>query len=298
MSNRLINSFVLKMEHMVLKKERFRIESLASKTTISVLRLFIEKPYAQFSISDISRIIGISKSNVLRGLRALLSSGMIRIARGGIRKLFKIDSGKRIVKAAANLFMEERIENLKPKTKNAVEYLFSEIGMKVDAFILFGSCAYGLETSKSDIDILVISKNEVKISSAQFLPYRFEIHSKTWEEVTQLKDFVALDAILSGIVFKGSDRLFEIRAGIESFPKAYALFRLKKIKEYEEKTGSADSMARKYYKELIRISLGELESLLFEGKIIPKKSIQIKRTIEEIEDKLGNEGDRIWLKKT
>jgi len=283
---------------MVLKKERFRIESLASKTTISVLRLFIEKPYAQFSISDISKISGISKSNVLRALHALSNSGMIRVARGGARKLFKIDSGKRIVKAAANLYMQERIENLKPKTKNAVEYLFSEISIKVDAFILFGSCAYGLETSKSDIDILVISKNEVKISSAQFLPYRFEIHSKTWEEVAQLKDFVALDAVLNGITFKGSDKLFEIKAGIESFPKSYALFRLKKIKEYKEKAESADGMTRKYYKDLIKISLGELESLLFEGKIVPKKLIQLKRTIEEIEEKLGNEGDRIWLKKT
>jgi predicted nucleotidyltransferase len=282
---------------MVLKKEQFRIENLAAKTTFSVLRLFTERPYAWFSLSDVSKVSNISKSNVLRALRALTTAGVIRIMRGGKRKLFKLDSGNRIAKAFVNLLMQERIINLKSKTKNAVEYLFSEIGDDVEGFVLFGSCAYGLETEKSDIDILVLSKKRINISSAKFLPYRFEIHSKTWSEVERLEDFVVLDAILNGIFYKGGRRLFDIKSRIESFPKSYALFRLKKAKEFEEKMQKAKGEAKKYYKELLRISLGELESLLYEGKIVPKKRAKPKRTVEEIEEGLAKEGERIWLKK-
>ena len=282
---------------MVLKKEQFRIDCLASKTTFSVLRLFVDKPYFSFSLSDISRNTNISKSNVSRALRVLSNAGIIRIERGGKRKLFKIDPGKGMTKAFANMFMQEQIANLKPKTKNALEYLFSQIRDKVEGFILFGSAAYGLETAKSDIDILVISEKKVKISSAEFLPYKFEIHSKTWREVEQLNDFVALDSLLNGIFFKGNELLFSIKAGVENFPKAYLLFRLKKAKEYEERVEKTSGEAKKYYKELLRISLGEMESLLYEGKIIPKKEARLKRSIEEIGEKLANEGEKIWLKK-
>lgn len=283
---------------MVLKKEQFIIESLASKTIFSVLRLFIERPYSSFSLSGISRITGVSKSNVLRALQVLATAGIIRITRGGKIKLFKADSGKGITKALANLLMQERLVNLKSKTKNAVEYLFSEIGDDVEGFVLFGSCVYGLETEKSDIDILVLSKKRIKISSAKFLPYRFEIHSKTWSEMEQSRDFVALDALLNGIFFKGGNRLFGIKAKVESFPKSYALFRLKKAKEFEERLQKAKGESKKYYKELLSISLGEIESLLFEGRIVPKKRAKPIRTIEEIEERLAKEGEMIWLKKT
>jgi predicted nucleotidyltransferase len=293
-----INIFVLKVEHMILKKEQFCIESLASKTTFKVLRLFIERPYLSFSLSDISRNTHISKSNVSRALNVLGKSGIIRIARGGKRKLFKIDSGKGITKAFSNLLMQERKSNLKSKTKNAVDFLFSEIGDKVEGFILFGSCAYGLETEKSDIDILVLNTKNINISSAEFLPFKFEIHSKTWKEAEQLDDFLVLDAILNGIFFKGSKKLFMIKAGIESFPKEYLLFRMKKIKEFEERIRRTSGEAKKYYKGLLNVSLGELESLLYEGRIVPKKRAKPKRNIKEIEERLANEGERIWLKKT
>jgi len=283
---------------MVLKKERLRIECLANKTTFIVLKLFIEKPYSAFSLSEISRETGISKSNVLRALRTLGPVGIIREVKGGSRKLIKTDPGSGIGLAFADLFMQERIANMKPKTKNAVGYLFSKIKDGIDGFILFGSCTYGLETGESDIDILVIGRERATISSAEFLPYRFEIHSKTWNEIEQLDDFVVLEAVLNGIYFKGCKRLFSIKAGIESFPKDYILFRLKKAKEYEERIQKTSGEAKKYYKELLRVALGEMEALLFEGRIVPKKNANPKRDIEEIEEKLSKEGEKVWLTKT
>jgi len=283
---------------MILKKEQLRIETFASKTVISVLRLFIEKPYSMFSLSDISRTTGISKSNVLRAIHALMAVGVLRQARGGKRKLFRIDAGKGIVLSFADLFMQERIANLNPSTKNAVEYLFSKIGDKADAFVLFGSCAYGLETPKSDIDIMVVGSTRPKISAAEFLPYRFEIHAKTWDEVEKMTDFVILEAVLNGIIFKGTGKLFKIKAGIQSFPKAYVLFRLKKALEYEERMKKTKGKARQYYKELLRITLGELESLLYRGKLLPKKMLNIKKSLKDIEKKASEAGEMIWLSGT
>ncbi|NYZ77215.1 nucleotidyltransferase domain-containing protein [Candidatus Micrarchaeota archaeon] len=258
----------------------------------------MEKPYASFSLSDISRGSGVSKSNVLRALHALAGIGAVRQTRGGKRKLFRIDAGKGMSLAIAGLFMQERIANLKPATKNAAEYLFSEIGDKADAFVLFGSCAYGLETPKSDIDIMVVGSTRPEISAAAFLPYRFEIHAKTWEELEKMADFVVLEAVLNGVVFKGIGRLFGIKAGVQSFPKAYVLFRLKNAMEYAERMKKARGEARRYYKELLRISQGELESLLYRGKLAPKKMLSIKRSFEEIETKVSTAGERIWLSGT
>ncbi len=283
---------------MLLKTEPFRIELLASKTTLGVLRLFIEQPQLSHSLSDISRITGISKSNVSRALHSLMSAGLLKKPSGGKRKWFQIDSGKRATVAVFELFNEERISNLRPATKNAVEFLLSQIGSQCDAFVLFGSSAYGLETSKSDIDILIIGSKKLEINPIDFLPYRFEIHSKTWEEVEKLVDFVSLDAALTGIVFKGARQLFTVKASMIRFPKNYVLFRLKKIKEYKNKLTYADGGAKRYYKELLRISLGELESLLYNGRIVPKKKAKPKRAMDNIEAKLSGEGEFIWLNGT
>jgi predicted nucleotidyltransferase len=276
---------------MNLKKEQIRIEQIAKKTTISVLRVLAERPYASFSISELSRASGVSKSNVLAALGALIRVGAARQARGGRRKLFRADAGRGMALALAELFMQEKIANLRPEVRNAVEYFLSK-APRAEAVVLFGSHAYGLGTAKSDIDIMVVGEAP---KGTDLLPYRFEIHRKSWEEIEKLADFVALEAVMNGIVFRGTGRLFGIKAGLQGFPKGYALFRLGKAKEYAEKAKVAGGEAKKYYKELLRITLGELESLLYEGKVVPKKMIKAERGIRELEERLGMEGERIWL---
>ncbi len=98
---------------------------------------------------------------------------------------------------------------------------------------------------------------------------------------------------MNGIVYKGE--IFKLLCDLRGFTKAYVLFRLHKAKEHLSKASKLKGHAKKYYQELARVSLGEIEALLFKKQILPKKLIKLTRTIEFLEEKISKEGERIWL---
>jgi predicted nucleotidyltransferase len=189
--------------------------------------------------------------------------------------------------------MNERKNNLRPASKNTIDYIFNKVKDKTEVFILFGSVAYGLEREESDIDILIIGDKKIKEEKLEVFPKRIEFHFVTKEQLEKMNDFVILEAIMNGIVYKGE--IFELLCGLKRFPKAYVLFRLHKAKEHLLKASKLKGHAKEYYQELARVSLGEIEALLFKKKILPKKLIKLTSTLESLEEKISKEGEFIWL---
>lgn len=281
---------------MVLKLEQFNIEYLATKNTIKILRFLILKPYLSFGLSELSKELNISKSNVLRILKVLISNNIILEEKKGRKKLYRINYEMNMVKTIWKLFMDEKRENINANFKNIIDLLYHQVREDVELFIVFGSVAQGLATAKSDIDICVVSKKPVDINRFEFLPHRFEIHEYKWEDIKNPVDFVVLEAILNGIAYKGN--ILKITAEMRSFPKAYIIYRIEKAKEFLNKSKTLEGEARAYFENIANITIGEVKSVVEKGKTISKREIRLENIEEEIkglENKVSREGEQIWL---
>lgn len=281
---------------MVLKLERFNLEGLATRNTLKVLRHLVLQPYLSWGLTELSLELGISKSNLLRIFKVLRSQNILLEVKSKRKKLYRINSELPLIRNYHQLFMEEKRQNINPEFKNVLDLFYQQIKDEVQLFVLLGSVARGLESPQSDLDILLVPKKPLNIDKYQYLPRRLEVHQYRWEDIEDPVDLVVLEALLHGIVFKGN--VFPIISNLRSFPKAYLIYRLEKAKEFEKKAQSLEGDARDYYLLLAKVTVGEVESLLRTGKTVPKAEINIKNlpeTVKWIEDKLGQEGDRIWI---
>ena len=283
---------------MVLKREQFNLERIATKNTIKVLRCLTSRPYLSFGLTELSEHLKISKSNVLRILKVLRAHNLIIEQKSGKKKLFRINSEMCIIKILWNLFMSERRYNLPTSFKNVIDLFYEQVKNDVELFILFGSVAQGLATEESDIDICVVSGKDINAKRFDFLPHRFEIHNYSWDDVKNPVDFVILDALLNGVVYKGD--VFDIVANLRSFPKSYLIYRIEKAKQFFKKAELLENEASEYYKSIAKITLGEVESLLHRRSTIPKREIEfedinIEAKIKILEEEVVREGERIWL---
>lgn len=281
---------------MVLKIEQFNLEHLATKNTTKILRFLTLNPHLSMGLTELSENLKISKSNVLRILKVLNAYNLIIEEKSGKKKLFRINSEMSIIKALWKLFMIEKQYNLPTDFKNIIDLFYQQVKNDVELFIVFGSVAQGLATEESDIDVCVVSKKDIKGIKFDFLPYRFEIHNYSWDDVKSTRDFVILDALLHGIVYKGD--VFDLMAGLRSFPKSYLIYRLEKAKEFLKNAESQKNEAKQYYETIAKITLAEIESLLHKGSTIPKRMIDFKDTeakIKKLEQEIAREGEKIWL---
>ncbi len=282
---------------MVLKIEQFNLENIiGSKNSIAILRLVVLKPYLSFGLTELSNKLRISKSNILRILSILKKHNIILELFSKRKKRYKTNSQLKLCEHLFNVFMLEKQNNLKPEIKNAIDLMYSRIKDKVRLFILFGSTAKGLETKKSDVDILVVGEKGIEGIKTDIYPFRFEVHNYKINDLENLKDFIVIDSLLNGIVYKGD--IFPILSKVESIPKDYVLYRLKKSEEFLNKLKSLKGEAKRYYQNLIKITIGEIESLLKDKITLSKKEIKAEiseKKIKELERLISIEGNKIWI---
>jgi len=162
-------------------------------------------------------------------------------------------------------------------------------------FIVFGSVARGLATPKSDIDIAVVGDGVVE-RRFDFLPYRFDVHTYTHDQLVQPADFVALDALLNGIPLAGQDFVLEVLKELRFFPRSYLLYRLDRVRWVRQRAAELEGDAGQYYTTLAGVALREIESVLRRGTPVSKAEFEGRvADVDEIEVALAQEGERIWL---
>jgi len=275
---------------MVLKIEQL----LGSKNSIEILRFLLLRSSQSYGLSELSRLTHISKSNILRITRILIDNDLIIKEKEGKKQLMRINSSNKLNKSLFEIFNTEKQHKLPADIKNILDLFYKRT--KADIFIVFGSVAQGLFTKKSDIDILIVGDKKIRGPVLDYLPFRFEVHNHNLEDLNNLTDFVVLEALLNGIIYKGD--LLELISNIKSIPKSYLIYRLNKAKSFFEKSKKLKGLAKEYYANLATVTFGEISSLLEKGFIIPKKEIKIKITkeyIKQLEEKLKIKGDKIWM---
>lgn len=164
-----------------------------------MLSLFLESPTKQFQIREACRISGISLPSVRNYLLFLEKEGLVRKLPGNVFPYFVAnrENGKfRILKSNHwRLRLEES------------GILFELKLLYPDCIVLFGSCARGEDTEKSDLDLFVqAKKGEFKLERFEKTLKRkislfFEPHPENLPK--ELKNNLA-----NGIVLYGHMKLF------------------------------------------------------------------------------------------
>ncbi len=128
---------------------------LVKTTHQKVLALFLAYPARHFYGSEISKKIRISIGQTSKILGDLLSAGVVVKERKGKTELYNIAEMTpelRLFKALNTVInIAPLIDRLKPVSK---------------AVLLYGSCAKGMNTEESDLDILVVSGDKDRVLDA------------------------------------------------------------------------------------------------------------------------------------
>jgi DNA-binding transcriptional regulator GbsR (MarR family) len=102
-------------------------------------------------VSQIARETGLGKSSVSRALRTLKKYSFIKNVQRGKSIFFEVDkrySAVPKIRIALNLI------EIEPK--------LTALKKSVNKIVLYGSCSKGIDTSESDVDLLVITSDKMK----------------------------------------------------------------------------------------------------------------------------------------
>jgi predicted transcriptional regulator len=131
-----------------------------------VLSLLVKFSDQEFYEREVSRKLGISAGSANRALNELYSDGVVTRRKKGKMYFYSIDSSNALL-----------IELRKLVNLMLIEPLVEELKSMSSRIILYGSCALGMDTSESDMDLFIMSNSKGKISkviSAFNFPRGFE----------------------------------------------------------------------------------------------------------------------------
>jgi len=137
-----------------------------SQRVLSFLAKFSDK---EFYERQIARKIGIGYGSANRALNELHSTGAVKRRQEGKMYFYFVDPSD------ATIMEFKKLTNL-----TLIEPLIEELKKMCSRIVLYGSCAQGIDTSESDLDLFIVSSNEDRvadtISKFSFPPGFEDIH--------------------------------------------------------------------------------------------------------------------------
>jgi len=292
------------MEQMLQK--RYILDPIATKVSIGIARVLFRSLHQWLSMSDISKELGTSRSNVSRRLPELVDIGLVRPSKKGTGPRYRIDTSSPIARPMFEMFETERYSTVEPSIRNALTGLVhDEDGTEVRSLSLFGSHTRDTASLRSDLDLCLVTEDEATIKTLKkrtrdLLPdIRVDLHCYSPAQFMKISDFVVLETLLFGITVLGAGNIFHAITAIDSIGKDYLVWRLARAKENIARSRRTEGEASRYFGSVARTTLAEIDSVLRRGSTVSKGSvsedIDIMVYAEGIEEELAKAGDRIWL---
>ncbi len=119
-----------------------------------VLSLLAKFSDQEFYEREVVRKLGISTGSANRALNELFSSGVVRRRREGKMYFYSVDFSN-----AALIEFKEMVNLL------LIEPLVEELKKISSRVVLYGSCALGLDTSESDLDLFIVSNSKEDVAN-------------------------------------------------------------------------------------------------------------------------------------
>lgn len=135
---------------------------LGSRIKVRILRL-LHRTRGQFTGREISRLIGYSPTHTISNLRDLESEGLVVSLRAGKTDLFSLNERSSAVKGVLDPLLRWE-QNLYTELAGIFE---EQLGKRLLEVRLFGSVARGEEQQDSDVDLLLVVRDDADIESTE-----------------------------------------------------------------------------------------------------------------------------------
>ena len=120
-----------------------------------VLSLLAKYSDQEFYEREVARRLGVSSGSANRALNELFSSGVVTRRREGKMYFYSVNSADAVI-----------IEFKKLVNMMLIESLIQDLKAFAHRIILYGSCAQGTDTSRSDLDLFIVSDEREKVLRA------------------------------------------------------------------------------------------------------------------------------------
>ena len=177
---------------------------------LDVLVPFTRNYSAKIHASNITKITKVPQKTVYRKLELLVKNNFLDYTREGKNKLYFLRQNQQSTFSLLNLIENFKSLNFVSNYPN-IAIMLNEIS---ETFILFGSYAKGLAKTSSDIDIVVIGKQNKKLDMlVEKYPFEVNILYFTFtdfEKILRKKEHLAVEIIKDHIFFGDKEKLIKL----------------------------------------------------------------------------------------
>jgi len=134
---------------------------LTKDNNYKVMKLFFDNPEKKFHIRQISRLVGLSPPGILKIVKKLKKEGLLATEKKG---MIEEVSAPRTDK----FFYLKLCYNLSILNESGLIKFLEDKYEEPETIVVFGSYARGEDTSKSDIDIAIVTGMELSLDLKKF----------------------------------------------------------------------------------------------------------------------------------
>lgn len=185
---------------------------LNSKTAIKVMGIILENPLQEFKEIELIRKAGTGKGSASELINSLAKEGLLAERRAGKTKLVSLNLVHPQSFLLKNLFDQEKLSKLSRSKLSSIILFRKETEKYTSLLVVFGSCAAGTATEKSDIDLLAVSDcldevGKIRKKVEESMGERLNLYFYTKEEILKKikTDRFILNAFLKGVIISGYD---------------------------------------------------------------------------------------------
>jgi predicted nucleotidyltransferase len=138
-----------------------------SKTNIKILRVLSGSPRWEFSITELARDTRLDKSLVSKAIAKLEEENVVKVVTKGKTKLCKLNTENKVVRdIILDLFLkDERMKEF--ISEKILKSLSPRSFSSIISILLYGSFAKGNFTPRSDVDLMIIVKDDSEIKKLE-----------------------------------------------------------------------------------------------------------------------------------
>jgi len=165
---------------------------------LNILKLFFEEPTKEFNVREVARILKISPATASKELKNLVKEGVLKERKERVLNLYKAN-------LESDLYRDIKIfYNLRKIKDSGLLKELNKFYLK-PTVVLFGSCAYGMDTETSDFDLLIISEKTKEFLDIKKFERKVKrkIQFFVVKDIKDMKNQHLINNILNGIVIQG-----------------------------------------------------------------------------------------------
>jgi predicted nucleotidyltransferase len=127
----------------------------------NVAKLFFDFPERDFHLRELARLTKLSAPGIIKIIKKLENAGLVKVGEGKFVKSIKASKTR-------DFIVKKRLYNIDSLFSSGFIDFLRDKYEEPEAIILFGSYSRGEDSSKSDVDIAVITSKKIDLNLNRF----------------------------------------------------------------------------------------------------------------------------------